>query len=166
MQPTWSFSFSSSSDILRSDLATLGSPQPSLSPPPPTEGQASNEEEEEVVVLRMLQQLHGPGAVPKSQGQLDLCVHALKTKENIVAILPTGCGKSTAWMVAALARPDEMTVVIVSFKGLLEQHLQNAKDQGCKAVKWTAKDKVILRPRDKNLLFVACETAASSAFEK
>ena len=93
-------------------------------------------------------------------------MHTLEMKENIVAILPTGCGKLTAWIVATLARPDEIMVVIVSFKGLLEQHLQNARDWGCNAMKWMAKDKDIPSPDNKNLLFMTCETTASSIFKR
>ena len=158
---SWTLSHEPSNNM-ESDIATLGSSQPSPSSPS-ARNQVPNKEE---VVLRVLRHLHGPDAVPKSQGQLDLCVHTLEMKENIMAILPTGCGKSTAWMVAALARPDETMVVIVPFKGLLEQHLQNARDRGCKAMKWTAKDKDIPSPDDKNLLFMACETAASSVFQR
>ena len=164
-------SISSSSNVFEStsDLETLQScSQPSSPSPLSATGDRVPGEEEVIhaTIHAMLQQLHGPGAKPKSQAQFDLCVHSLRTKENIVAILPTGGGKSTAWMVVALARPDETAVVIVPFKGLLEQHLKNAKEHGCKAVKWTARDKVIPRPGDKNLLFVACETAVSSTFQK
>lgn len=136
-------------------------------------GQAVFESEAEVDVgadaeaataaFSALRCLHGKDAAPRSEAQLRLCVEVLKKKKDIVAVLPTGSGKSAAWLVPALVEPECITLVVVPFRALLEQHLYEAQRHGIQAERWTAKVGNSV-PKKTNLLFAACESIDSTSF--
>jgi hypothetical protein len=94
------------------------------------------------------------------QEQRDTVLHTLDASKNVVSVMKTGSGKSMAWIVASLLQ-DALSLVIVPYRDLLEQHLAKALLMGCKAMQWTTKTGSI---GINNLIFVAMETAASPAF--
>jgi hypothetical protein len=109
--------------------------------------------------------LYGKNARPKSQAQLDLCEAAIAKEHNVVAVLPTGAGKSAAWLICAVVLPEVTTVVVVPYKELLTQHLNKALELNIQAQQWTAATGNQV-PEDVNLLFVACESAKSHTFHR
>jgi hypothetical protein len=111
-----------------------------------------------------LRLLYGEGASPSSEAQRHLCIAVIEREKNVVAILPTGGGKSTAWLVSALVAPDVTTVVVVPFKELLNQHVKTAIGHGLNAMRWTATSGQVQEAT--NLLFLACESAKSASFSK
>ena len=117
------------------------------------------------LVMDALEVLYGEGTAPKSQAQRDLCINVLAWKQNVIGILPTGSGKSTAWLVPAVVEENWITAIIVPFKELLDQHLANAKDHGLEAIKWLAATKSDF-PSNVKLLFLPCESARGGAFEE
>ena len=128
------------------------------------EAETNKEEAAAAAALSALRLLYGEEARPRSEAQLSLCVAAIRREKNIIAVLPTGSGKSAAWLVPALCDPGCMTLVVVPFKALLDQHLADAQGRGIRAEKWTAKlyNKF---PEEVNLLFAACESIGSPAFK-
>jgi hypothetical protein len=56
-------------------------------------------------------------------------------------------------------------VVVVPYHHLLNQHLENAKSMGCRAMQWITKMGVDAIGTN-NLIFVAMETAASPAMKQ
>jgi hypothetical protein len=93
----------------------------------------------------------------KSEEQRKTVLHSLSPSKHMVSVVNTGEGKSMAWIICSLLQ-TLVTVVIVPFHTLLQQHLDNARRMGCKAMKWTADMQSI---GDNNLIFMAMETAAS-----
>ena len=118
-----------------------------------TEGQA----------LQTLQDaLDDEHATWKSDEQRETVMETLGASQNIVSVMKTGAGKSMAWILASLLQ-SAVTVVVVPFKRLLDQHLQNATRMKCKAIQWTANMTDI---KGCNLIFMALETAASPTFQR
>jgi len=107
-------------------------------------------------IMAAFQKLYGPEASPKSEEQYQLCKEVLQKERNVIAILPTGSGKSAAWLVPAMVEKHSIIVVVVPFRQLLEQHLTTAKSHNLKAIHWTAGTDTF--DEDTNLLFVACES--------
>ena len=87
---------------------------------------------------------------------------ALLRQESFVGILPTGGGKSLAYLLPALQNTGRVIFVITPNKMLLRDQLNRAKTLGIDAVQWTANTSLSHRPR---LIFLALETAVSKAFE-
>jgi hypothetical protein len=109
------------------------------------------------LILAAFQALYGPEAHPKSEEQHRLCKEVLLKEQNIIAVLPTGSGKSAAWLVPAMIDSDSIIVVVVPFKQLLEQHLATALDHDLGAEHWRVATGTNVAPGT-NLLFVACES--------
>jgi hypothetical protein len=117
----------------------------------------------ESAALRALQTALGsPDATWRSPEQRATILHTLDNSKNIISVMKTGMGKSMTWILAALLQ-TMISVVIVPFHDLLEQHLRNAIRMGCRAMKWTAKSTSI---NNCNLIFMAMETAASNVLPK
>jgi len=98
----------------------------------------------------------------KSDEQRETVMETLAGQRNLVSVMKTGGGKSMAWILAALLQ-SVVTVVVVPFKRLLDQHLERALSHGCKAIKWSAKMGTF---GNNNLIFMALESAASFGFQK
>jgi hypothetical protein len=117
----------------------------------------------EPAALRALQTALGrPDATWRSPEQRATILHTLDNSKNIVSVMKTGMGKSMTWILAALLQ-TVISVVIVPFHDLLEQHLDNARHMGCRAMKWTAQSTSI---NNCNLIFMAMETAASHVLSR
>jgi len=117
---------------------------------------------EEQALQTLREALQDEHATWKSEEQKETVMETLDASRNIVSVMKTGAGKSMAWILASLLQ-SAVTVVLVPFKRLLDQHLQNAKRMKCKATQWTAKMTDI---KGCNLVFVAVETAASPSFQR
>jgi hypothetical protein len=152
---------SSATSHSQSSSVVLPSPsQHTLSPP-------SSSLSQDVIsghILAAFQKLYGPEARPKSEEQYQLCKEVLQKEKNVVAVLPTGSGKSAAWLVPALVERDSIIVVVVPFRQLLEQHLTIALSHNLKAIRWEAKTGTNVA-QDTDLLFVACESIKKAFFQ-
>ena len=159
-------------NILVSETAALLMTSPSselsyfpLSPNPPRQEEELGEGPTDLGLADALCSLYGANACTKSQAQYELCREVLLKQKDILAILPTGSGKSTAWLVAALADPHSTVAVIVPYQRLLDQHLETAIAHKLNATRWIAETKSNV-PLSTNLLFLACESAKSTAFSQ
>ncbi len=108
--------------------------------------------------------LYGPSAKFSSGSQYEMVTGVLKGTDDIVAILPTGSGKSLAWLAAAIDNPSAPSVVVVPFKSLLTQHLNTARAHSISVMQWT----VSVRECDLNagtsLYFAAPESVKTPFF--
>jgi hypothetical protein len=123
----------------------------------------TSNEIEQLALRTMRTALGNPLANWRSDEQRDTVLEALAMEHNVVSVMKTGAGKSMTWIIPALIQPAIKTVVVVPYHRLLEQHLANAVKMGCKAMRWTVKTGPI---GDKNLIFVAMESAASVKFKR
>jgi hypothetical protein len=140
-----------------SELETDWNPSSSPSPvgrPSPTSHVVPLDQD---LILGAFQALYGEEAHPKSDEQYALCKEVLLKERNIIAVLPTGSGKSAAWLVPAMLDSNSIIVVVIPFKQLLEQHLSTALRHKLYAEHWRAAMGTNLAPST-NLLFVACES--------
>ncbi|KIL54330.1 hypothetical protein M378DRAFT_182579, partial [Amanita muscaria Koide BX008] len=124
-----------------------------------------NKRKDQETVLATFKSLYGKDARPKSPRQLELCEAVVSKSFNVIAVLPTGAGKSTAWLVPAVVLPAAITIVVVPFRELLTQHLEKAVKLGLKSMRWTADCQTNI-PEDVSLLFMAVESINSQSFHK
>ena len=117
---------------------------------------------EEQALQALQDALQDERATWKSDEQRETVMETLEASRNIVSVMKTGAGKSMAWILASLLQ-SAITVVVVPFKRLLDQHLKNAKRMKCKAIQWTTKTTDL---QGCNLIFIALETAASPSFQR
>jgi hypothetical protein len=68
--------------------------------------------------------------VPKSTEQAVLLQAVIRTREHVLSILPTGSGKSVAFMVPPLLPGTDITVAILPFRALLADVLDKMKACG------------------------------------
>ncbi|KAJ7105807.1 P-loop containing nucleoside triphosphate hydrolase protein, partial [Mycena epipterygia] len=87
---------------------------------------------------------------------------AFARDRSFVAILPTGGGKSLIYRLPAAYELNLSSVIICPNAALLRDQMLSSKRQGLKCTSWVAKDAEF--PTDVQLIFVAVETAACSAF--
>lgn len=99
---------------------------------------------------------NNPSAKWKSQEQLGLMVESLLAERNVLAILPTGGGKSACWEGPAQKDPLMLSIVFSPFVSLLQDQLRRAKDLGIKADIWNPLKKTSMHL---TLLFVSWEYA-------
>jgi superfamily II DNA helicase RecQ len=88
---------------------------------------------------------------------------ALERREHFVVVLPTGGGKSLSWLIPAKMERDTVTVVVVPYKSLLQQHMQNAQSFGIACCQWTAKGNYT---NGSKILFLAAESVGCLTFIK
>ncbi|KAJ8690915.1 hypothetical protein PTI98_010533 [Pleurotus ostreatus] len=112
-------------------------------------------------LLRCL--LKDESAAFRSIQQRQIVEAALAATENFVGILPTGGGKSLAYLLPALKEAElgKLTMVIIPNQVLLRDQLAKAASFGLKVKHFKATDREI---GDSNLIFVALETATSPVF--
>lgn len=147
------------------DLDVFYQPEQNPSSPLPPLAVAPSPREDKDPILAAFRTLYGPEARPKSDQQYRLCEQVLLKESNIIAVLPTGSGKSAAWLVPAVVNIHSIIVVVVPFKQLLQQHLTTALNHKLKAVHWVASKGLNVAP-ETNLLFVACESLAAKKFSE
>jgi len=118
-------------------------------------------------VLRALQQLYGDNSTFNSKSQRRLVDIALGCEENVVAIIPTGGGKSVTWLIPALLETDIVTAVVIPFKALLLEQLSVAKSYGIPTHQWTASDYLENGVKqDVRVLFLAMESIGCKTFRR
>lgn len=102
----------------------------------------------------------------KSDAQYAMVKHILNNNSSSLIILPTGGGKSLAWICKAFALDTKkFLIVIVPFKLLLADHQKTAEGHGLKTLIWRATDQVDIE-EDVRIVFVTIETAVSVAFNQ
>jgi hypothetical protein len=147
-------------EMLDSEVLIAGTSSP-MAPIPPTNRNQREDVREQV--FEAFRKLYGPDARPKSQAQLELCEAVIQKSFNVIAVLPTGAGKSAAWLVPAVVLPRTITVVVVPFERLLSQHLRSAQNLGIYAIHWRAGLGSNV-PKEVKILFMAVESFTSLAF--
>jgi DEAD/DEAH box helicase len=152
--PPSRYNLSSTSFPSPASSSSIALPSPlqhNLSPPSPSRDVIPDH------IFAAFEKIYGPEARPKSKEQYRLCKEVLQKEKNVVAILPTGSGKSAAWLVPAMVERDSIVVVVVPFRQLLMQHLTTALSHNLNAIRWTSEIGTNV-DQDTNLLFVACES--------
>jgi hypothetical protein len=105
-----------------------------------------------------------PNAQFKSVEQRQIVELAVGRSENFIGILPTGGGKTLAFLLPALREPGLHTYVIVPNKVLLDDHLRKAGDAKISAMQWTTSTLRI--PPHIRVIFLALETATAPGFRE
>lgn len=115
-------------------------------------------------ILEEMRNLYGnPNMMFTCNGQKQVLKNSLDPNEDIIAVMPTGSGKSmimelppSAWDQASV------TVAVIPFKAILEQQLAKCKSRGINCAHWTGPH--VTAHREYSLLFVSVETAVGKAF--
>jgi superfamily II DNA helicase RecQ len=98
----------------------------------------------------------------RSVEQREIVIRSLVRKESFIGILPTGGGKSLAFLVPSIIEPYK-TIVMVPNKSLLDDLMKKAKAiKGLGVAQWTAANQYVGKA---TLIFVALESLTSYAFK-
>ncbi|KAG8721251.1 hypothetical protein FRC12_010533 [Ceratobasidium sp. 428] len=92
--------------------------------------------------------------------QGEALAHVLQGDTHVLAVLPTGAGKSLLFFGPAIVQSG-VSVVITPFTALIANHLRSAEEQGIKALHWDDVDKLDM---DTRLVFVPVENAVNASF--
>jgi len=107
---------------------------------------------------------HIPNPEFKSLQQRELVVKMLERNESIVAILPTGGGKSLAIMLPSWAEEGLSTIVIVPNKALLDNLYRASEEANIPSYKWTVAHPTV--PSGSRIIFLAIESVISNGFAR
>jgi superfamily II DNA helicase RecQ len=113
-------SYASSADDA---AATKNVPAPSL-PHTPT---SMPTPAEQIAISRALKQLYGANATLSSTAHVHAMHVVLDGTRDVLAVLPTGSGKSALVHVPALLQPDRVSVVVAPYRALLWQYEDELK---------------------------------------
>ena len=121
--------------------------------------QSSPEETKEQFAIRsalyyLRRAVKNPNAQYKSPEQQQLIENTFGPGDNILAILPTGVGKSLCWEVPVLSEPNTKTIVFTPFVSLINDQLRRASNLGIKAMHWTSHR---FPTKDVQLVFISWE---------
>ncbi|KAH9920755.1 uncharacterized protein B0H18DRAFT_843886, partial [Fomitopsis serialis] len=106
-------------------------------------------------VLKCLQiTLRNPEATFTSDSQYRLISSSLSLDQNVVAILPTGGGKSMCYEVPAVTDDKGLSIVFVPFVAIINDQLRRAAANGIKAARFNSSSPP---PDDLQLLFASWE---------
>lgn len=98
-----------------------------------------------------------------SEFQRELISNSLSRDRNIVAVLPTGGGKSMCYELPAMVHRNHLSIVFVPFVAIINDQLRRAGEKGIKAAKYSSQ----VQPSDDlQLLFVSWEHAAEQRLQK
>ncbi|KAK0221252.1 P-loop containing nucleoside triphosphate hydrolase protein, partial [Armillaria nabsnona] len=98
----------------------------------------------------------------KSEVQREVVKLSYQRTDNFVAVMPTGSGKSLAWLLPAiLDRQGDITFVIIPNRDLLLDQLAHTKAFKIPTCQWTVAKQDI---QDSKIVYLALESAASNAF--
>lgn len=98
----------------------------------------------------------------KSEVQREVVKLSYQRTDNFVAVMPTGSGKSLAWLLPAiLDRQGDITFVIIPNRDLLLDQLAHTQAFKIPTCQWTVAKQDI---RDSKIVYLALESAASNAF--
>ncbi|KAG8784530.1 hypothetical protein FRC12_018574 [Ceratobasidium sp. 428] len=92
--------------------------------------------------------------------QGEALAHILHGGTSVLAVLPTGAGKSLLFFGPAIVQHG-ISVVITPFKALIDNHLRTAEAKGIKALHWEDRAKADM---DTRLIFVPVENAVKASF--
>jgi superfamily II DNA helicase RecQ len=95
--------------------------------------------------------------------QRDLIRHVLTHERNLVAVLPTGSGKSMAWLIPSIIPSEKTSVVIVPHQSLLHDHIKEARERQISFHHWTANNRGVELAK---IIFIAMESVTSKAFQE
>jgi superfamily II DNA helicase RecQ len=98
-----------------------------------------------------------------SEEQRLIVEHSLLCKDNFVGILPTGGGKSLAFLIPALAQPGCINLVVAPNKALMADLMRKTKTLGVPCCKWTSKSQDV---GNAAIVFLAMESIISPAFKE
>lgn len=99
----------------------------------------------------------------KSSQQLELLSRSVARDSNILAILPTGGGKSICYEAPAVVFPKRLSIVFIPFVPLIQDQMRRATERNVKVAKWTSSQPV---PPDVQILFVSWENIGTDKFMK
>jgi hypothetical protein len=91
-------------------------------------------------LLNYLRRLHGPDAVFRSVWQSDLIAACLVPQTHVFGILPTGGGKSDAYLIPSMFDPDTITVVLLSLRALEADVLLTLSSTLISSRRWSGND--------------------------
>ena len=112
--------------------------------------------------LKALRAVLGQNAKFKSSHQEEALELTLEMKRALLVILGTGSGKSLLFQIPPMVE-EHITVVVVAYKRLLDQHLRSSVTLGIPAVKWLSGSKYI---EGTKLMFLPLETADCAGFQE
>ena len=99
----------------------------------------------------------------RSEEQRLIVEHSLLCRDNFVGILPTGGGKSLAFLIPALAQPGCINLVVIPNKVLMVDSMRKTKNLGVPCCKWTSKSQDV---GNAAIVFLAMESIISPAFKE
>ncbi|KAH9918818.1 hypothetical protein B0H21DRAFT_682125, partial [Amylocystis lapponica] len=115
---------------------------------------------QEQALLYLRQGLQNPSAVFKSQEQLELLSRSMARDCNLIAILPTGGGKSACYEIPSIVIPDRLSIVFVPYVPLIKDQMRRAEERGVKVAKWRSN---LIIPPDLQILYVSWENVQAEA---
>ena len=119
---------------------------------------------ESATALLGLQKMYGDMNMRfKSTKQAEAIKLALKREKDILAILPTGGGKSLIFQLPAFLEMDLTTVIIIPFVALVEEMEERCKDLGLSCQVWKGKSGNTMRTQ---ILLVGVEHAVTQEFQQ
>ena len=101
----------------------------------------------------------------KCAEQQELMETVLHRKKDVIAVLPTGGGKSAAFEVPAAVEEGLQTVVVIPFVALLKDIFQRAHKLKIKVCQWHSK-KEWPRVTEASLVLVIYESALGAGFKQ
>ena len=119
---------------------------------------------ESATVLLGLQKMYGDFNMRfKSIKQAEAVKLALKREKDILAVIPTGGGKSLIFQLPAFLEMDLTTVVIIPFVALVEEMKERCQDLGLSCQVWKGKSDNGERSQ---ILIVGVEHAVTQEFQQ
>jgi superfamily II DNA helicase RecQ len=85
-----------------------------------------------------LRQLYGPAADWRDSSQKDIIIDSLKLSsiQGILAVLPTGWGKSLFFLIPAIVNTSKVTVVFLPLRALLHDVAEGVRKRGIRCMVW------------------------------
>jgi superfamily II DNA helicase RecQ len=102
-------------------------------------------------------------ATEKSPEQLEYLVTCLEGIFDAVVVIPTGGGKSAAWLILSKLESRGISVVVCPFTLLLEDQVKSATEKGIIAAHYSATGPPL--PEGVRIIFLQPETLRSRAFK-
>ena len=117
------------------------------------------------LALELLRKLYPdqPNVDFKSPQQREIVEHSLTRECNFFGILPTGGGKSLAWLIPAISNEEGVSVVVIPNRALLNDMLRKTQDMGISACRWTASNPSIGGAR---IVYIALESVTCVKFQE
>jgi superfamily II DNA helicase RecQ len=108
--------------------------------------------------------LNDPGADWRSESQRDAVITALKLEQDIVAILPTGGGKTMISVIPSLVEKDAITLVVLPLVALMLDYQRKLAEKNVPHEIFLGSESQRLKG-DTNLILVSADVARSPHWE-